>query len=424
MTRLIYWSLAIVLNALCCIALVGCSQPAKDTTTQAAGPDAKREDLSIRIISSTLKRTIHIPAELTAFRDVAVYPKVQGFVKSMSVDRGSQVKKGQVLVELIAPELDANYSEAQAKYETAKSSLLETSSKIETLIAQREEAEAQLQADEANYKRIQHASKTAGAIAPVDLEAAEKTLQGAAAHVRAAEQKIVGAKSELETHKGLVRSAEQALISVREMRAYLTIRAPFDGVIRERTVHEGSLVSSSPSNPPMLRIQETSKLRLLVPVPEAAVASIKQGSAMTFTVPAFVGKLFSGTVSRISHGLERKTRTMIVELDVDNSSKELEPGMYAEVVWGMERPYRTLFVPSSAVLSSNDKTYVIRINHSKTELIAVTRGQPMGNLVEIVGDLKEGDEVLLEANDDIPAGATIRSHVVPLSEMSHEKHDE
>lgn len=430
MRNVVYSSIyAIALSASLCLLLSACSAPGKIVKSSekiGTADDDKMELSTVLVTAKQLKRTILIPSELTAFREVSVYPKVQGFVKTMNVDRGSQVRAGQVLVEIVAPELDANYRESQAKYETARSSLMETASKIETLIAEREEAEAQLQADEANYKRIQHAAKTVGAIAPVDLEAAEKTLQGARAHVRGAEQKINGAKSELESHKGLVKSAEQALVSVREMRAYLTIRAPFSGVIRERNVHEGSLVSSSPSSPAMLRIEETSKLRLLVPVPEAAVAGIRQGASMTFTVPAYVGKLFTGTVSRISHGLERKTRSMIVELDVNNSAGELEPGMYAEVVWEMLRPYKTLFVPFSAIVNSNDKTYVIRVENSKTETTPVTRGQPMGSLVEVVGDLKDGDEIVLNATDDIHSGSIISTRLMSeldLQKSLNEKHD-
>jgi membrane fusion protein (multidrug efflux system) len=165
-----------------------------------------------------LERTVRIPSELTAFREVAIHPKVQGFVKMRTVDRGSAVKQGQVLIEIVAPELEANYQESLAKLETAQLSLLQAQSNVANFKAQKDEAEAKVEAEEANYKRIQYAAQTAGAIAPVDLEAAEKTLQGSRAHVRAAEQAVIGAQSELESQKGRIRSAKQALISMGEMR--------------------------------------------------------------------------------------------------------------------------------------------------------------------------------------------------------------
>lgn len=396
----------------------GCAQTHQDAKqNKNATVLTEQEVKTVLVATKNLKRTMRIPAELTAFRDVAIYPKIQGFVKSMQVDRGSVVKKGQLLVEIDAPELEANYQEAQAKYESACSSRLESESKIQSLIADKDEDIAKLEADEANYKRILHAAQTAGAIAPADIEEAQKTTQGSKAHVRSSEQNILGAKSECEAHKGKEKAAEQALKSLKEMIGYLKIRAPFDGVIRERNVHEGSLVSSSSNNVPMLKIAETSKLRLVVPVPESAVSGIKQGSQMNFSVPAYMGKLFSGKVSRLSHELDRKTRTMIVELDVNNEKSDLEPGMYAEVVWKMERPYKTKFVPSSSILSAEDKTYIIKVKDTKTQIIPVTRGQPMDNFVEITGDIEEGDEIVLHATEDYKSGTKLKSHLASIKDI-------
>lgn len=392
--------------------------PSHDQVSQQNQDFAHESKIETILVSSNyLKKKIYMTAELSAFREVPIYPKVQGFVKDIFVDRGSPVHRGQVLVNIIAPELEANYRESQAKYEGAKSALLQVKSKIEGLIAQKDEAEAKLEADEANHKRVQHAAKTVGAIAEIDLESAEKTVQASKARLRSAQQMIQTARQELESEKARVLAAEQALVSVGQIKSYLTVRAPFNGIVSERNVHEGSLVSSSPSNPPMLKIEETSKLRLLVPVPEAAIAGIKQGETMTFVVPAFVGKVFSGVVTRISHTLERKSRTMMVELDVLNSKKELQPGMYAEVVWDMSRPYKTLFVPSSAILSNNDRTYILRVRKNKVERILVDRGQLMGTLVEIVGAVKEGDELVLHASEEIKPDSMVETRLLTPDQL-------
>ncbi len=385
-------------------ALAGCAHKEESTNSPTENSSKEKELVqteTILVTSHLLKRSVRIPSELAAFRDVEIYPKVQGFVKTMNVDRGAVVKKGQVLVEIIAPELNANYREAEAKYEAVQESLFETQSKIASLVAQKEEAQAKLAADEANYKRIQIAAKTAGAIAPVDLDLAEQKVRGDEAKVRAAAQMVIATQSALASEKNRVKGVEQALRSIREMKGYLTVRAPFDGVISERNVHEGSLVSSSSSNPPMLKIEQISPLRLLVPVPENAIAGVKNGSEMKFTVAAFVGKQFAAKISRVSHELDRKTRTMMVELDVPNTSKELEPGMYADVLWQMERPYQTLFVPASAILSKEDKTYLEFIKDQRAKLIQVARGQTMGKLVEVVGDIKAGDEVALHPHEEV-----------------------
>lgn len=410
-----------VLFVILCFSLSSCSKSEKSEVSDSKQSASSQEEVEIvKVCSANLRKTIRIPSELVAFREVSIYPKVQGFVKSVNVDRGSAVKHGDILVEVIAPELEANYEESVSKFEIARTSVLEVESKIASLIAQKEEAEAKLQGEESNYMRIQHADKTAGAIAPLDLDQAAKSVQGAQAHVRAIEQTIQAAKSELNSQKNRVKAAEHALEAVREMKSYLIVRAPFDGMIRERNVHEGSLVSSAGTSAPMLRIQESSKLRLLVPVPESAISGVRIGSQMSFTVPSFLGKIFSGTVSRISHRLDNKTRTMIVELDVDNSKNELEPGMFADVSWEMERPYKTLFVPSTAVHNADDKSYIVKILESRAEKIPVVRGQSMGNQLEVVGDLKEGDEVLLRASHGVPEG-DFKTRLVSASEAESRK---
>ncbi len=413
------------------ICLISCAQQEDNYTNSSESKQEKQNQNqntavvpTVKVHSANLERTVRIPAELSAFREVAIHPKVHGFIKHVYVDRGSTVKQGQILIEIVAPELEANYQESRAKLETVSSALVQAQSNVANFTAQKDEAEAKVEAEEANYKRIQYAAQTAGAIAPVDLEAAEKTLQGSRAHVRAAEQAVIGAQAELESQKGRIRSAKQALISMAEMRAYLTVRAPFNGTITERNVHEGSLVSSSASSTALLKIQETSKLRLIVPVPEEDIAGIKQGAEMKFTVPAFLGKTFTGYIARISHGLDRKTRTMVIELDVSNPRQELEPGMYAEVVWEMRRPYQTLFVPASAIVSKEDKTYVIRVRNSVAEMLPVSRGQAMGQQVEVVGNLVSGDEVVLDARDDIKPGAKINSKLEATKASKHNEHDE
>ncbi|MDZ4833337.1 MAG: efflux RND transporter periplasmic adaptor subunit [Candidatus Melainabacteria bacterium] len=377
---------------------------------------------TIRIGKQILRRTITIPSELLPYRDVAIYPRAQGFVKAIYVDRGSIVKQNQILVEVSAPELEANFRESQARVDSARSALIEVESRVETLKADKAEADANMEAKVANFKRIQFAAQTPGAIAPADIDEAQQSVAAAKAHSQAAARRIVAEKSKVEVFKASAKASEQALQSVSQIRSYLTVRAPFSGVITERNVHEGSLVSSATSNPPMVRIQDVSKLRLTVPVPETAVAGVSQGKMMTFTVPAFVGKKFSARIQRISHGLDRKSRTMAIELDVPNTDLALEPGMYAEVVWQMERPYQTLFAPASSVLSANDRTNLIRVSDGKAEVVPVTRGQTMNDYVEVVGDIHAGDEILVSPSDDIVSGMKVRTHLLSAltSEENHE----
>lgn len=398
------------------LAIAGCQSPSPDPPVdqkEVQPSIQKSETPTVKIFAKKLEKQLHIPGELAAFRDVAVYPKVQGFVRRIDVDRGSAVKKGQTLLEIDAPELSSQYGEAEGKLESVKSALLEMQSRIHRSVAEQKEAEAKLASDEAVQKRIQHAAKTPGAVAETDLDEVQQKVEAGKARVQALVQAVEAARSQLKSEQGKVKAAEQALSSVKEMRNYLTITAPFDGVITERNVHEGSLVSSSSLNAkPMLRIQQTSVLRLLVPVPESAVSGMAVGMQMTFTVPAYTGKVFNATLKRIGHVLDPKTRSMMVEADVQNLQAELEPGMYPEVQWQLKRPYSTLFVPSSAVTSNADATFVIRIKNGLAERVEVSRGQTMADFVEVVGEIHAGEEVALKATEELKTGTKVDPHLL------------
>ncbi len=414
----------IILSMLASPLLAGCQSAPPDIEVGKHKTSDGLSVASVAVQSKNLQKQIRIPAELIPYRDVSIYSKVQGFVKRITVDRGSAVSKGQLLIELDAPELIAQYLEAEERVEAVKSASLEMQSKIQRSEADQKEAEARLASEEAVQKRILHAAKTPGAIAETDIDEAQQKVAAGIARVQALAQSVEVARSQFKTEQAKVKVAQQALSSAKQMKEYLIISAPFDGVITERNVHEGSLVSSSSmSVKPMLRIQQTSMLRLLVPIPESAVSGMALGVPVSFTVPAFTGRVFRASISRIGHALDTKTRAMIVEADVKNPDGELEPGMYPEVQWQLERPYATLFVPTSAVSSNADQTFVIRIKNGVTHRVQVKVGQTMGDLVEVVSDdLGSGDEVVLRASDELKDGTSIVSRkTLGAAQSEHEE---
>jgi RND family efflux transporter MFP subunit len=136
---------------------------------------------------------------------------------------------------------------------------------------------------------------------------------------------------------------------------------------------------------------------------------------MTFTVPAYPGQTFSGTVARIARAVDVKTRTMAVELDVSNRDGRLAPGTFCQVKWPVSRPTPSLFVPSGSVGSTTDRTFVVRVRGSKTEWIDVKTGLAAGPLVEIFGDLHAGDTVAVRGTDEIKPGTEVRTKEVKPS---------
>lgn len=386
-TRLLQMTPSILITAVVLIS-VGCNA---SKASVAAVPQTQPPTPvdTVRVTSHRLDMTVSLPGELEPYEEVRVFPRVSGYVKWIGVDRGSIVKKGQLMAVLSAPEITAQKAEAQAKLLSAEN--------------QRIAAEAKLAADESTYRRLKAASNTPGVISDEELETAEKGSEADRARVVALNNMADAARANLR--------------SATEMESYLRITAPFDGVVTKRNVHPGALVgpgSGSGAQPSMLRIEQVAHLRLIVAVPEAYVADIQPDAKVNFTVPAFPGRTFSGTIARIADSIEVATRTMPVEMDVWNPGSELHSGMFPQVLWPVHRPQPTLFVPQSAVGRNMEQSYVVLIRNGQADPVPVKSGGTMGNLTEVFGDLRAGDEVALHASEDLRPGSAVSEHLVSI----------
>lgn len=334
----------------------------------------------VRAVEQPLDVPLSLTGELEAYESVALYPRVAGFVQTVAVDRGSQVSRGQVLVTLDAPELAAQRAEAQSR-------LLAAESQVAV-------ARAKAHADEATLARLRRASATPGVVAGNDLAIAERTAEASASQLTATGQQA--------------EAARQALQVVRQLEGYLHVIAPFAGVIAERFVHPGALVGApGAGQTPLLRLVNLRRLRLVVPVPEAYTAALTRGMTVPFSVSAFPGEVFSGTVARIARAVDATTRTMAVELDVENADARLVPGAFCQVRWPVRRSRPSVFVPTASVASTTDRTFVIRIREGNTEWVDVTTGLTSGTLVEVFGDVHAGDEVAGRGTDALRPGTVV-----------------
>ena len=372
-----------------CLLSAGCSQDrsgAAVTVGQAPAAPSTREVEVTRVVAQKLNATIKLPAQLTAYEVVDVYSKVTGFVKWSKVDRGSRVIGGEQIAQLEAPELLAQRAQAQAMFQSAESQLTA--------------AQAKMAADQATYRRMNAAAKTPGVVALNDLEVAQKAAEADQANVAALQK---GAKA-----------AQEALRAVSQLEAYLNITAPFDGQVTTRYVHPGALVGPGGgpgAMTPIVQVQTLTRHRLVVPVPEYDAAGIPEGTEVSFTVPSFPGRTFHAPIARISGAVDVKTRTMPVELDVRDAKAELSPGAFCEAAWPLHRAYPTLFVPASAVGSDLERTFVIRVRDNRAEWVDVKTGATSGNLIEIFGDLREGDQVVLRGTDELRPDTLVSPHL-------------
>jgi RND family efflux transporter MFP subunit len=340
----------------------------------------------VAVASRVVSRTVDLPGEFLPFLTVSLHAKVPGYVERVLVDRGSMVKQGDLLAELTAPEMDAQIAEAESKVQAAE--------------AERLQAEAQLAAAQSTYERTKTAAETPGAIAGNELIQAQKQAEAAQAL--------------LNSRRQASKAAQAAVRSLQDLQAYLKISAPFDGVVTDRMVHPGALVGPG-NDAVLLVIQQVSHLRLVVPVPEENVSGILNGAAVSFQVPAWPGRAYSGKIARISHALDPKTRTMNVELDVSNRDGSLAPGMYPTVKWPVRRASPSLLVPKTSIVTTTERTFVIRDQNGQAQWVDVKKGVTDGDLVEVFGSLKPGDRVLRHATDEIRDGAPLQASLKKTS---------
>jgi RND family efflux transporter MFP subunit len=322
---------------------------------------------TMQLTSRQISSNVHLPGVMLPFQIVQLFPKVNGFVKYVSVDRGSVVKQGQQLITLEAPEIAQAVAAAKLKYTQAQANYMTSRDR---------------------YARLLETSKTPGTISPFDLEAAASQKQADSAT----------AQGEYANYK-----AQETMMN------YLNITAPFDGVITERNVHPGALAGPGAQNEkPMLVLQQLTKLRLTVDVPEQYAEQIKDGDTVQYNVNALPGATFEGVVSRSSESLSSNYRAETIEIDVPNIKEVFKPGMYAEVVLPASGNANAFVVPKTAVVTTTERKYVIIAVNNIAKWIDVSEGNQANDSTEIFGNLHAGDEVVTNATYQLKEGEEVK----------------
>jgi len=318
------------------------------------------------VSEKALSSSATLPGQLIPFNEVNLFPKVNGFVKQLFVDRGSIVKKGQLLMILEAPEMESQLQAADSRYL---------------------QAQENAQASKEKYERLKEAAKEPGSVSPLDLD---------------------NANAKMKADNAMAQSEHSNVDAVRTMQGYLRIYAPFDGMIIQRNVSPGALVApGKETDQPMLIIQDINKMRLTVYIPEDYVDKVDLSQPVTFTFNAMPGQEHTAKISRSANALG-SMRQEAIEIDVTNEKGKLKPGMYAEVKIPMVSGAKSLLVPNSAILRSTEKEYVVAVRNGKASLVDIKEGLASNDSTEVFGDLKSNDKVLLHASDEIKQGDKIQ----------------
>ena len=315
-----------------------------------------------------LASEVRLPAELQGFKQTDLYAKVSSFVKELKVDIGSQVKEGQLLIVLEAPEISSQLAAAESRLHSAEAVYMATNS---------------------TYNRILETSKVEGTISKNDLDVALSRKSSDYAQLQA---------------------AKAAYKEIQVIQSYLQIRAPFDGVISARNINSGAYVgpAGKGSEAPLLTIQDQQKLRLAVSVPEMYTGYLNTGDEISFKVAPLPNETFTAKIARRSGALDQKLRSERIEMDVINKDGKLLPGTVAEVILPLNSKDSTFVVPKTAVVNSSEAIYVVTVQDNKLHRTNVVKGREYGDKVEIYSDsLQLNQKLVKEASEEMRNGDTI-----------------
>jgi RND family efflux transporter MFP subunit len=316
---------------------------------------------------------IVLPGNIMAYIDSPIYARTSGYLKKWYADIGTHVKSGQLIAEIEAPEIDQQLDQARAQLETAR---------------------ANLKLDEITLKRYQDLLK---------LEAI-------------ARQDVDNAAGKYEADKATVASNEANVKRLEQLVAFERVYAPFDGVITARNTDIGALINAGNGGAAqeLFHISSTSKLRIFVNVPQNYASDAAPGRAADITLSEKPGRHFTGKIARNADAIDPATRTLLTEVDIDNSNGALLPGAYAEVHLKITSDARNLIVPVEALIfrAENVQLAVVR-DGNKVDLVHVTLGRDYGTKVEVTSGITDQDLVIVNPPDSLRSGETVRVEQQP-----------
>jgi multidrug efflux pump subunit AcrA (membrane-fusion protein) len=345
-----------------------------------------------RVERESARSSLVLPGNIQAVTEAPVLARSSGYIRKRYVDIGDHVKPGQVLVEIEAPELQQQIKQATANIEQAGSSV--------------QQAEAALLQARANLGLAQKTAErwrkllTKGAVSRQDSDTYDAQFEAQQANVQALEKAVAAARSNV--------SAQEAnLARLNELLGYLTVHAPFAGVITERNVDEGALVSEG--NTLLFRIAQTDRLRTFLNVPQGDAPSVRVGQQATLQIPELPGRKFPAAVSRTASALDPSSRTLLVEVQAANPNGELLPGMYAQVDLAVPRKNPALMIPSDTLVMRSDGPQVAVVSaDGQVHFSRIQLGRDLGDHLEVLSGIENGQQLAVNPSDDVREGARVK----------------
>jgi RND family efflux transporter MFP subunit len=366
-------------------------------------------------------------ADILPAQQAAIFSKVSGYIRRIHADRGDFVKAGQVLVEIDDLELRAAVDQARAALRTGEAGFEVARSTLEGNRATLENQQANLTKARAvadNDARQAERMKTLfdrGLVAATEWENARTTaessrasVQAALAQLRVAEAQILTTQSQVRLAEAQIQSYRAALQLAETNLGNARLVAPFSGYVSQRNLDPGAAVSAqsagtNTASVGILTIQDIQTVRVQIEVPERHIARVKVGSPVRITVDPYQGETFTGTVARVVHNLDPRTRTMGVEVEIPNATGRLKPGMFARVEVLVETRHRALIIPTEAIRLGEAVPTVMVVRAGVVEAVPVELGAADARGTQVLKGLSDEDQVILQGKDLVKAKQKVRA---------------
>lgn len=397
----------VVALAAAAVATSGCSDEKKAKSPKTpSGPAAVAV---ARVVRQDLARKVELAAEFRPRQEVDLHAKVSGYLKTIYVDVGDRVRRGQPIAELEVPELTQELDQADSK---ARRAVLE----VGRFRSEVRSAQASFDIAKISYDRLAQVMKARPNLI------AQQELDDMSARFHEADATLMAAKASLAAAEEEVRSASFAKARVDTLLGYLQITAPFDGVITQRLADPGALIQAGTTSHiqamPLVRVSEVDWLRLVLPVPDALASRIRVGQPVEVRVDS-LNRVFQGHVSRSSGKLDTSTRTMETEVDIENSDFAIKPGMYGYVTLNVDRKIDALGVPIQAITSHTSPTTVLVVNaQNQVEQRQVQLGIETPDVIEIRSGVKENELVVLGSRSRLKVGAHVEPKLIDVAQLT------
>lgn len=364
--------------------------------------------------------SVVLPATIRPRQVTTLNARVSGYLKSWHIELGSKVKAGQLLAEIETPELDQEVAEGQAQADEANAAAVQAK-------ALRVEAEAELKVTLAQLARIEAETELARtqlarrekllvskAIAQDEFDTFQKQYEARVADVRAAHAEVARKRTSLDTHAAVIAAREATASSKRanverlkELQSFQRITAPFDGVVTQRTAEVGMLVTAGKE--PLFVVEDLSRVRVQVNVPQANAAQTKVGADASIIVPESHQPAIAAQVTRIANSVDVTSRTMVAEIELDNQTLHLQPGSYAQVTIATAQAGAAWTIPANTLQMRVEGPHVAVVTESnQVELRPVTLGRDLGGRVVVSAGIHGDERLVVNPTDDLHSGANVQ----------------